>query len=146
MSKESIPCIVCGKSLVNVMNEENQPVDAVAFSSPGHYGSTVFDPMDGTYLEINVCDECIVAKARTGHVLWNKRRIELQLPNGLTVGERWVHRPLVPWDPDVKEPYGEEFETVQPEEVGTNFGTRVAWHGDWRKLVELYQQSVKEDE
>ena len=29
------------------------------FQTYGHYGTTVFDPMTGEYLEIVVCDECI---------------------------------------------------------------------------------------
>lgn len=30
-----------------------------AFRIYGHYGSTVFDPMDGSSLEIVICDECL---------------------------------------------------------------------------------------
>ena len=28
----------------------------------GHYGSTVFDPMDASYLEIVVCDPCLKSR------------------------------------------------------------------------------------
>lgn len=53
-------CIVCRKTLPNIMEDGNQPSGGVAFSSPGHYGSGVFDPMDGSCIEINVCDECLL--------------------------------------------------------------------------------------
>jgi len=61
MSRETIPCIICGKKLENVFaTAKNQPYGATAFQSHGHYGSTAFDPMDGTYIEINICDPCLL--------------------------------------------------------------------------------------
>lgn len=40
-----------------------QPSGATAFSSSGHYGSTVWDPMSGgVRLLINVCDTCLVER------------------------------------------------------------------------------------
>lgn len=64
-------CIVCKKPLDDVieMDNGNQPNDGLAFQSPGHYGTTVFDPMDGTFLEINVCDPCLVQAGKDGNVL-----------------------------------------------------------------------------
>lgn len=67
-------CIVCKKPLENIQGpaldeSENQPNDGLAFQSSGHYGTTVFDPMDGTHLEINVCDPCLVQAGKDGHVL-----------------------------------------------------------------------------
>lgn len=77
------PCVVCGKELEPVLPEEvrmaeNQPYEATVFSSPGHYGSTAFDPMDGTRLVINVCDRCLIDK--------KDRVLFLGRDNGL---ERW---------------------------------------------------------
>ncbi len=70
------PCIVCRKQLGNLMAPEgNQPNDGVAFTSPGHYGSAAFDPMDMTFLEINVCDDCLVAAAKDGAVLVAEKSI-----------------------------------------------------------------------
>lgn len=58
----ALPCIVCGGVLDNILeNGGNQPIGGLAFSSPGHYGTTVFDPMDGSVLELNVCDKCLKA-------------------------------------------------------------------------------------
>lgn len=57
----TLPCIVCGSPLESAtgMTDNNQPSRGLAFLTNGHYGSTFFDPMDGTRLEINVCDECM---------------------------------------------------------------------------------------
>lgn len=59
---DTLSCIVCKKKLESVWGFEgggNQPYAATAFSTPGYHGSTIFDPGDGHYLEINVCDECL---------------------------------------------------------------------------------------
>lgn len=68
-----LPCVACGKKLEHAMPEpltdDNQPYPGTTFHSYGHYGSTVFDPMDGTYLEINVCDECLKKAGEEGKVL-----------------------------------------------------------------------------
>ena len=55
-----VSCIVCDKVLEEAIPDStNQPYKATTFMTKGHYGSTFFDPMDGSYLEINVCDECL---------------------------------------------------------------------------------------
>lgn len=67
----SVPCIVCEKPLGHVfdMDDGNQPGDGICAQAYGQYGCTVFDPLDGSYLEFNVCDECLVAKAEKGMIL-----------------------------------------------------------------------------
>jgi hypothetical protein len=56
----SIPCIKCYRLLENTTEEgSNQPMRGLEFTTPGHYGSEVFDPGDGGHLIINICDECI---------------------------------------------------------------------------------------
>ena len=64
MNKDRCRCISCNKELQNVMDSNNgfQPIKGTAFQSYGHYGSTFFDPMNGTYIEIVVCDECLTTK------------------------------------------------------------------------------------
>lgn len=58
-------CIVCNAEVENwdeVYPEGNSqvyPIDGTAFRTYGHYGSTVFDPMDASYLDIVVCDPCL---------------------------------------------------------------------------------------
>lgn len=57
----ALDCFVCGRGLQNVMDDvQNQPNDAVCFVAYGQYGSGVFDPMDRSWLEINICDQCLV--------------------------------------------------------------------------------------
>lgn len=44
----------------NIMGDKgHQPVDGISFHTHGHYGSSVFDPMDGSYIQIAVCDKCL---------------------------------------------------------------------------------------
>ena len=58
-------CIVCNTEVENwdeaYPDNEPQihPILGTLFRTYGHYGSTVFDPMDGSYLEIVICDECL---------------------------------------------------------------------------------------
>jgi hypothetical protein len=62
------PCLICGKELACVFPDApfdvyNQPYKATAFTSHGHYGSTVFDPVTSSrYLEVNLCDECLIER------------------------------------------------------------------------------------
>lgn len=67
----SVPCIVCNKALPHAfdVDEHNQPYGGISCQASGQYGCTVFDPMDGSYLEFNVCDECLVEKADAGVIL-----------------------------------------------------------------------------
>lgn len=71
MVGRNIPCIVCAKPLVNLQEDrcENQPSGGVEFTTPGHYGCTIFDPMDGTKLAINICDPCLRKAAEYRRVL-----------------------------------------------------------------------------
>ncbi len=68
---KQLNCIVCNKELEPALPEpeHNQPYGGTSFTSQGHYGSTVWDPMDGSSLEINVCDECLVKAAYKDQVL-----------------------------------------------------------------------------
>lgn len=62
VSADIPPCLVCGKPLQPVFPDSdvvNQPNGATAFWTAGHYGSTVFDRMDGSTLNINICDDCL---------------------------------------------------------------------------------------
>ena len=61
-------CIKCGAKMDNIAERGFQPMGGTAFSTRGHYGSTVFDPMDGTALEIAVCDKCLAAALETRRV------------------------------------------------------------------------------
>jgi hypothetical protein len=55
----NLTCILCGGELPNPYSRF-QPDGGLAFITYGHYGSTIFDPMDGSGLEIAVCDPCVL--------------------------------------------------------------------------------------
>jgi hypothetical protein len=73
----TVPCVACGKALKCAIpgdRRENQPYAGTAFVTRGHYGSTVFDPMDDSALEINVCDDCLLRAGLADRVLHHKNR------------------------------------------------------------------------
>jgi len=49
--------------------EVNQPYSGTTFTSHGHYGSTIFDPMSGIFLELNICDDCLYEVAQKKAIL-----------------------------------------------------------------------------
>lgn len=77
-----VPCVICGKDLKAAgPGSYNQPSGGTAFTSRGHYGSTVFDPMPGwggpnVFLELNFCDECLSGLAEKGWVLLVQPEVE----------------------------------------------------------------------
>lgn len=68
-------CIVCGRELDPAFGEEfqdgNQPFGGTVFVAHGQYGSTVFDPMNNNYLEVNICDGCLVKATKNEAVIIN---------------------------------------------------------------------------
>ena len=56
-------CIICDKALEMVNKIWNLPKEAVNFYTYGHYGSTVFDPINGSVMNIIVCDDCLIKKS-----------------------------------------------------------------------------------
>jgi len=69
MSK-ALPCIVCAKTLTNVFEDVvNQPKGGTIFRSSGNYGSTVFDEIDASFLEVNICDDCLKAASEQQQIL-----------------------------------------------------------------------------
>lgn len=69
---KTLSCIVCDYQPDVAYNgcESNQPYKATAFSTRGHYGSTFFDPMDGSQIEINVCDSCLQKAVAKKQILY----------------------------------------------------------------------------
>ena len=70
----TLPCIVCDEPLEPVWEDAgNQPHAGTTFKSHGHYGSTFFDPIgdNGSYIEINICDECLRTAQEQGKVDWH---------------------------------------------------------------------------
>lgn len=127
---EALPCIVCGTILPNVDDTAtNQPSEGTAFESEGHYGSTAFDPMDGSYIEITVCDQCLTAARESGRVLWSRTR-KLVVCDGMVVG--WCktpNRPLLPWTGTENDGGpADEALFVEREELGADWLPEVTWH------------------
>lgn len=54
-------CFKCERPLINVSEKYNQPMSGLEFITYGHYGSSFFDPMDGSQISINICDDCLNA-------------------------------------------------------------------------------------
>ena len=90
-SPNPLPCFVCGKELVNVSSVGawdgdyllNQPYDATAFHTSGHYGSTLFDSFTGNQWELAICNDCmaprfertrVLVRAATRAVTWAEYR------------------------------------------------------------------------
>ena len=69
MTHPTLECFRCGKPLDNIMGEDGQqPVGGLTFSTCGHYGSAFFDPLDGSSIELSICDECLSEKQ---HLLYH---------------------------------------------------------------------------
>lgn len=68
MDKTPIPCFVCGEELDNIA-EPNQPMGGTEFKTYGHYGSGVFDPMDGSRIIVNICNTCLLEGVHKQRVL-----------------------------------------------------------------------------
>lgn len=99
MGERALPCVICGKWLRNVMPDytTNQPSEGTSFWTHGNYGSTVFDPMDGTFIEVNICDECLVRAGEQERVLAGRDRRPVYIEGWGICGHERVDRALVPW-------------------------------------------------
>lgn len=79
-TESHIDCFCCGKQMGNWTYQTRRkdgtssyvtvhPMGGLHFQTYGHYGSRVFDPMDGkdTRLDIAICDECVIANVKRVH-------------------------------------------------------------------------------
>lgn len=60
-------CIICNVDVENwdIAHPDKEvvhPIGGTVFRTYGHYGSSVFDPMDASYLEVVICDDCLTPK------------------------------------------------------------------------------------
>lgn len=102
MAKDSLPCFACGRELKQIDSDApvNQPYAGTSFETHGHYGSTIYDPMDGHYLEINICDACLALHPE--RVIEGRDRQPVT-EAGVIVGWEDVSWKPVPWVISVKE-------------------------------------------
>jgi hypothetical protein len=67
---DKINCFCCDKELDNMHYESRNkesyvyvhPMGGLHFRTYGHYGSAVYDPMDGSSLDLAICDECVMLR------------------------------------------------------------------------------------
>lgn len=60
-------CIICAVDVENwdIAHPDKEvvhPIGGTVFRTYGHYGSSVFDPMDASYLEVVICDGCLAPR------------------------------------------------------------------------------------
>jgi hypothetical protein len=123
VAEDALPCVVCGKVLKNTFaSAENQPSEGTAFNTYGHYGSTVFDPMNGEYLELNLCDPCLRQAGKQKRVYIGRDKKPVVNPQGRQFGWTRALRNLVYWHEDLPDDTErlvidtwEEFEACQDE-------------------------------
>lgn len=109
MSRQAmLPCFVCGKELENVVDDVvNQPHEADCFHTYGVYGSTDFDPMNGEFLEINICTDCMKKGAEQNRILLARDTkpvciIHPEFGLRTVVGTTKAHREPVFWSPEME--------------------------------------------
>lgn len=125
--KNTPPCFKCNKPMERVFDGgwELQPNDGLHFDTTGAYGSTKFDPMDGSSLNIIICDDCIVEGAKQGLVMLDQKYVGIGFDPAIGDERRGAifpsghyspERNAVPWDPDKEYPRQEPL-WVEPEDV-----------------------------
>lgn len=136
----TLPCITCGKDLESVFlpedDAENQPYGGTCFTTHGHYGSTIFDPMDGHYLELNVCDACLRRLGEEGRILLgrdSKPVVSCVGPEELgeiptRIGSAPVIFQSVSWRPGLEDEDKDEKLVIEPDEIGSDAYPEVRYH------------------
>lgn len=64
-------CLHCGRAMTG--DSLDMISDGVAFTALGNYGSTIFDPFDGSQLLIVICDNCLWDASNVGQVMFATR-------------------------------------------------------------------------
>jgi hypothetical protein len=121
MSRPALPCLVCKKGLVRVFDDAHQAQaeDGLFCETSGNYGSTFFDPMDGSELSFCVCDTCMKEACEAGRVVVDKSHRPV-LCDGGVVGRQKVHRETVDWYPTAGQGDMEDVLRVEDTELGTD--------------------------
>lgn len=100
-----------------IMCKMNVDDNGTYFRSLGNYGSTVFDPMDGSYLDIIICNGCLEQNAKFAVC---GRESKPVICEGMHVGKTPTPgRKEVPFDPAVMGSYDyDDVLMVDREELG----------------------------
>lgn len=133
---ESFPCLKCGAVLTRVTPDyEGQPNDGIMCQSYGNYGSTVFDPMDGSYLAFNLCDPCVKRAGRQGRIMVTRDKVHVKTHRLGVVGSMRVERPYIPWTSDLApdgDSKGLEFEVEELEK----YKDKITFHVPLERIKE----------
>lgn len=100
VAEHSMRCLICRRELQEVFKDPasvGQPNDATAWTTTGHYGSTVYDPVsEHQYLEAYICDGCLRERADLVVTVRPK-----------PIRREWEHRSGIHDDPESYAPYSE---------------------------------------
>lgn len=157
---DTIPCFKCEEPMQRAFEGgyELQPDAGLHFDTGGAYGSTVFDPMDGSSLNILICDDCIVEAARKGHVLLDQKTVGIgfnpsfgdEPPAVFPAGFHVPDRPPIPWDPwDPDQRYEQQEPLmVEPEDVAEakELHSTVMWKASAVAFAREWLEAEKERE
>jgi len=102
---EILPCVICGKVCEPVSRGQgdfNQPYGGTVFYTYGHYGSTVFDDMGRTRLEVTFCDPCLIALGRLRRV---QKIATYQPPAEIVSSEKWDREEELRVEAEIEEDY-----------------------------------------
>jgi hypothetical protein len=133
--RNALPCIVCDRQIESMDDSYiNSPYGATAFETQGHYGSTIFDPMNGTYLELNVCDSCLRRLASEEKILLGQTRKRVMTNTRIGGGDEiplfvgWlaVKREMTTWHPGTED---DDDVFISLDDVGnSDLYPEIAWH------------------
>ena len=128
-----VACIVCEKEVERVdQDSPTQPYGGTSFYSDGQYGSTVFDPMDGQYIHIILCDECLMN--RKENVLMGRQARPIRVDGSILGWER-VSRAEVLWNPKLSHWDEDEIIEMDMEEaLDLADDPRIKWNINPREL------------
>lgn len=69
-------CIACNKTCEYIFKPHSlhPPISGTMFESTGNYGSTVWDMEGRKFLQIVICDDCLIEKAHLVNVIsWDAK-------------------------------------------------------------------------
>jgi hypothetical protein len=149
-------CVRCDRE-VEAMDKDytNSPYGATAFRTHGHYGSTIFDPMNGCFLEINLCDECIAVLGERGQILMGQDYKQVmtyasavsnwQSDAPTVIGRMPIKREMVPWHKGLEYEGEEDAMFMEPDEIlNQKLYPEVQYHDGIVDAVKHYDKKNKE--
>lgn len=150
MAIDGLSCFKCLSLLKNAWRDAaNQPSEGTCFITYGHYGSTAFDPMDGTYIEINICDPCLREGSENSLVAMGQSSQPVVLSDRSRIGSHKIQREIVEWDhsksyTDLDDVY--VIGDIEDFELALSYGSRFSWNLETDQIREIILQLEQEDD